>query len=71
MLDADLVLGLDLARPPTDAPDLPASAADLLERRAAARVARDYATADRLRTELADLGVTVTDGPGGQTAETR
>ena len=37
----------------------------LLERRAAARSARDFATADRLRDQLAAAGVEVRDGPSG------
>jgi hypothetical protein len=32
-----------------------------------ARAAKDFATSDRLRAELAALGVVVTDGPDGQT----
>jgi cysteinyl-tRNA synthetase len=66
----DRVLGLDLARDvgkqPAAAADLPAGAAELLDRRAAARAAKDWATADALRDELAAAGVTVTDGPDGQ-----
>lgn len=66
--DADRLLGLDLARdvgrPP---PPLPAGARDLLERRAAARAARDWPTADRLRQELAALGIHVVDTANGQT----
>ena len=38
----------------------------LLERRAAARAARDWAASDRLRDELARLGVTVEDTRDGQ-----
>jgi cysteinyl-tRNA synthetase len=38
---------------------------DLLERRQAARAAKDYAQADRLRDELSELGWTVRDGPAG------
>ncbi|MFO7610398.1 MAG: cysteine--tRNA ligase [Candidatus Krumholzibacteriia bacterium] len=37
----------------------------LVAARQAARLARDFATADRLRDELAGLGVAVQDGPGG------
>jgi cysteinyl-tRNA synthetase len=37
----------------------------LLERRAAARSARDFATADALRDRLAAAGVEVRDGPSG------
>jgi cysteinyl-tRNA synthetase len=67
---ADRLLGLDLARdigrPPAPSP-LPSGAADLLGARAAARQAEDWPASDRLRDELAALGVTVTDTPRGQT----
>jgi cysteinyl-tRNA synthetase len=43
----------------------PPEVVDLAERRAAARVAKDFATADALRDELAALGWTVVDAPGG------
>jgi cysteinyl-tRNA synthetase len=61
----DRVLGLDLDRAPTEAP-LPAGASALLEAREHARATKDFATSDRLRKELAALGVAVTDTPGGQ-----
>ncbi len=51
VLDADAVLGLDLDRTvaiPAGEP-VPAAVADRLTARAAARAARDYATADQLR----------------------
>lgn len=70
----DRVLGLDLARDVGRAPasgELPSGAAELLDRRAAARQAADWPSADRLRTELAELGVTVTDTPAGQTWSVR
>ena len=67
----DRIFGLDLARdigkPPAAPAGLPAGAADLLEARAKARAASDWPTSDRLRHELAELGVTVTDTPAGQT----
>jgi len=65
LLRWDQVLGLDLDR---SAPhlDLPVGATVLLDKRAHARAARDFATADRVRDELADIGVTVTDTPEGQ-----
>ncbi|HET7310834.1 MAG TPA: cysteine--tRNA ligase [Mycobacteriales bacterium] len=67
---ADRLLGLDLAREVGRRPaalPLPEGAQDLLDRRAAARAAKDWAVADGLRDELAGLGVTVADGPEGQT----
>jgi cysteinyl-tRNA synthetase len=65
----DQLLGLDLARDigkPGPAPELPDGAADRLEARARAREAGDWAAADRLRDELAAMGVVVTDTPSGQ-----
>jgi cysteinyl-tRNA synthetase len=69
LLDFDRVFGLSLdqAPEPSDG-ELPEGAAALLEQRAAARAARDYATSDRLRDELAALGIEVRDTPAGQVA---
>jgi cysteinyl-tRNA synthetase len=67
---ADRLLGLDLARDVGKAPatvTLPDGAQELLDRRAAARAAKDWSVADALRGELAGLGVAVADGPEGQT----
>ena len=66
LLDFDQVLGLSLDAPVADEAPLPEGAAELLERRAAAREARDFATSDALRDELAALGVEVRDTPAGQ-----
>ena len=63
---ADALLGLDLVRQVGQVVALPAGAAELLEARAAARAGRDFASSDRLRDELAALGVAVKDTPGGQ-----
>jgi cysteinyl-tRNA synthetase len=63
--DWDRVLGLDLARESPAAP-LPEAATALLAAREKARASKDFATSDRLRNELATLGVTVTDTPEGQ-----
>jgi cysteinyl-tRNA synthetase len=61
----DGVLGLDLDR--AGAPSrLPDDAQKLLDERASARAAQDFATSDRLRSELDALGVAVTDTPEGQ-----
>jgi cysteinyl-tRNA synthetase len=61
----DSVLGLDLDRPVAGV-ELPAGAADLLKARDLARGAKDFVRADKLRAELAGMGVVVTDTPGGQ-----
>ncbi len=68
LLDFDRVLGLDLGAAAEASGELPEGAAALLAQRADARAARDYATADRLRDELAALGVVVRDTPDGQVA---
>src|SRR5216684_4339873 len=61
----DRVLGLDLDRIAPQL-DLPVGARVLLEKREHARAAGDFTTADRLRDELADIGVVVTDTAEGQ-----
>jgi cysteinyl-tRNA synthetase len=72
LLDFDRVFGLGLdQRPPTENEELPEGAEELLGRRAAARAAGDYAISDRLRDELAALGVEVRDTPDGQVARRR
>jgi len=38
-----------------------------IEARAAAKKAKDFAGADLIRKELADLGITLKDGPEGTT----
>jgi cysteinyl-tRNA synthetase len=65
-LHFDHLLGLDLSVDIGKAPVLPPGAAELLERRDRARAASDWAASDRLRDELADLGVKVADTPEGQ-----
>jgi cysteinyl-tRNA synthetase len=65
----DRVLGLDAVRDvgrPRAPVDLPDGAAELLQRRAAARAEKDWAASDTLRDQLSGLGVAVTDGPDGQ-----
>ena len=72
LLDLDRVLGLDLASgAATEQRPLPEGAAELLERRAAARGARDFAASDALRDELAAIGVEVRDTPDGQVTTVR
>jgi cysteinyl-tRNA synthetase len=72
VLDADLVLGLDLdlagaaaGGPP--AGELTDAERALLAARDEARQARDWARADALRDQLTAAGIEVADGPGGST----
>jgi cysteinyl-tRNA synthetase len=72
VLDQDWVLGLGLDGTWSSSDDdaraaarLPQGAASLLERRAAARAAGDFATADALRDALRELGVEPVDRPDG------
>jgi cysteinyl-tRNA synthetase len=68
VLDADLVLGLDLHRAWEDeaANERPSGAVSaLVAERDAARARREYARADAIRDELAELGWEVVDGPDG------
>jgi cysteinyl-tRNA synthetase len=66
----DQLFGLDLVRDVGRAPAaLPLGAQELLDQRAEARTAKDFVTSDRLRDDLASLGVTVQDTPDGQTWE--
>ncbi len=69
LLDFDRVLGLDLGVAVSEEAPLPDAAADLLERRAAARAIHDFASSDALRDELAAIGVEVRDTPDGQQAK--
>jgi cysteinyl-tRNA synthetase len=67
---ADRVLGLDLVSlvgRPRPVAVLPPGARDKLDERAAARARKDFASSDRLRAELSELGVAVADTPDGQT----
>ena len=57
------LLGLSLDAPIAAEPPLPEGAAEILERRAAARAARDFVASDAWRDELAALGVEVRDTP--------
>ncbi|GAC1325651.1 MAG: cysteine--tRNA ligase [Mycobacteriales bacterium] len=65
----DALFGLDLAREvgkPVAPILLPPGTQALLDARAAARAAKDFAESDRLRDALAAAGVTVTDTRDGQ-----
>jgi cysteinyl-tRNA synthetase len=61
----DRVLGLDLDRAAPDV-DLPVGATALLDARESARAGKNFKESDRLRDELAAMGVTVTDTAEGQ-----
>jgi len=61
--DVDRVLGL---LPDAGEPELDAGLRDLIDRRAAARAARDWSASDRLRDELAARGIAVEDSRDGQ-----
>ena len=56
------VLGLMYNRKAEEAPD---EVKQLVEERAAAKKAKDFALADQLRDELKALGIAVTDLPNG------
>jgi cysteinyl-tRNA synthetase len=71
LLDFDRVLGLSLERPAKVEAPLPEGADKLLERRAVARAAGDFAMSDALRDELAAVGVEVRDTPAGQVTSVR
>ena len=61
----DQVLGLDLEREARSTWEPTAAMRELMAQRDDARAAKDYATCDRLRDELAALGVEVMDTASG------
>jgi cysteinyl-tRNA synthetase len=66
VLDADLVLGLGLEGVwTTTKEDVPSDVRELVGSRSAARDARDYATADAIRDDLAERGWDVVDSRDG------
>jgi cysteinyl-tRNA synthetase len=62
---ADHILGLDLSRVP-EKRELTELQSELLHQRESARVAKDFAESDRLRTLLEESGLEIQDGPQGQ-----
>lgn len=62
---ADQILGLDLSRIPEERV-LTEEQTQLLTEREAARTKKDFAESDRLRNLLEESGLTVKDGPQGQ-----
>ena len=70
LADADRGLGLGLAEaqaPVTDETGTDGRIDALVAERQAARLARDFATSDRIRDELAAEGVELVDTPEGTT----
>ncbi|PZG05526.1 cysteine--tRNA ligase [Nonomuraea aridisoli] len=65
-LHLDQVLALDLSSEIGKPKVLPPGAAELLAARERARESGDWAASDRLRDELAEMGVRVSDTPEGQ-----
>ncbi|GAA4597369.1 cysteine--tRNA ligase [Planotetraspora phitsanulokensis] len=65
-LHFDHVLGLDLSIDIGKVPTLPPGAGELLRARERAQEEGDWAASDRLRDDLAELGVKVADTPTGQ-----
>ena len=64
--EADQVLALGLLKEDAPAAALPPEEAALLDRRAAARAAKDFKLADALRAELLARGILVEDSKAGQ-----
>jgi len=78
LADFDRALGFGLAEAVdpdraavVDAGDVEAEMADLLERREAARAAKDYAAADAIRDEITGRGFDIVDTPEGPTVRRR
>jgi cysteinyl-tRNA synthetase len=71
LLQFDEVLGLGLAAWTPPAVEIPAEVRALAEARAAARKAKDFSEADRLRGALAALGWEMEDGPQGYSLKRR
>ncbi|HUV05633.1 MAG TPA: cysteine--tRNA ligase [Armatimonadota bacterium] len=66
MVDFDRVLGLELAeRAKPVSAEIPREILGLVQEREKARKARDFATADRIRSELAAAGYLIEDTPEG------
>ncbi len=65
VLRCDEVLGLGLAEHRFEAPDIPPAVHALVKNREAARVARNWDEADRIRSEISDLGYELEDAPSG------
>ena len=61
------VLGLTLEEPESNDTTDDAKIEDLIEKRQSARQGRDYATADEIRDQLAEMGVEIMDTPQGTT----
>jgi cysteinyl-tRNA synthetase len=67
LVDADRALGFGFADAVTDTGESDPRIDALVAEREAARAARDFATADRVRDELAAEGIEIVDTPAGPT----
>ena len=67
----DRIFGLDLFNPQVMADVVPPELLQLLDGRNAARAAKDWAAADRLRKAIADAGYEILDSPSGSTLKRR
>jgi cysteinyl-tRNA synthetase len=67
----DAVLGLDLEREATSGWTPTPEMRDAIARRDEARAAKDFATSDRIRGELQEMGLEVMDTPEGTTVRPR
>ena len=66
LLSFDEILGLGLANIKKEIVEIPGDVKELLEARASARLAGNYAESDRIRDEISTRGFTVKDSKGGQ-----
>lgn len=66
---ADRILGLDLVRDVGRSTTVPDDVMALIDERATARAAKDWAASDALRAQIAERGFQVIDGPDGQSVQ--
>lgn len=66
---ADRILGLDLVRDVGRSTTVPDDVMALIDERATARAAKDWAASDDLRAQIAERGFQVIDGPDGQSVQ--
>ncbi|MCB0359631.1 MAG: hypothetical protein KDD44_08340, partial [Bdellovibrionales bacterium] len=67
--EMDLVLGLGIREWKLDDEDVPKEVQMMLDERTAARAARNWAEADRIRDAIEAQGFVIEDGPSGTTVK--